>query len=247
MAWLGDNFGFALKQLASAIEPSRPVLLHGDRVITWAEFDSQTDAIAAGLRGRGLQPGDITGLMLRNTPEYMFAFFGSVKAGLTPVNVNYHYKERELADIFERFGLKALFVEQEFAEIAAGALSGDALPPIVADPDDSGWQDLLDTPLPSDFAVHEDRQALFLTATGGTTGMPKAVMWPFEAAWQAFGISVWQQGPEQPPFVAQSLEDQARRAAEIALGHPLSPSPMLVRTAPARASIRGCRSFSCRR
>ena len=123
MTWRGENFGFALKALSQAIEPERPALIHGDRIVTWAELDSLTDSIAAGLAALGLKPGDVAGQMLRNTPDYMLAYFGCAKAGVTPVNVNYHYKDRELADIFERFGLKALFVESDFAERAQSTIS----------------------------------------------------------------------------------------------------------------------------
>ena len=64
---------------------------------------------------------------------------------------------------------------------------------------DAGWQDLCSTALPAGFAVHSDPDALFYTATGGTTGMPKAVMWPHGAAWQAFGVATWMRGPGEPP------------------------------------------------
>ena len=59
MSWQGENFGFALKALASAISPDRPALLHGERVVTWGEFDALTDRVAAGLAARGLRPGDV--------------------------------------------------------------------------------------------------------------------------------------------------------------------------------------------
>ena len=103
MVWQGDNFGIALKALARAIEPDRPALVQGERIVGWSQLDSLTDRIAAGLTARGLKPGDVAGQMLRNTPDYILAYFGCIKAGVTPVNVNYHYKDRELADIFSRF------------------------------------------------------------------------------------------------------------------------------------------------
>jgi fatty-acyl-CoA synthase len=228
MTWRGDNFGFALKRLAQAIEPDRPALIHGDRVVSWAEFDALTDAIAAGLTRAGFKPGDIAGQMLRNSPDYMLAYFGCIKAGLTPVNVNYHYQERELADIFDRFRLKILFVESEFAEAASAAMPN--VSSTIIDVGDGGgsWGDLLATPLPQDFAVHDDPNALFFTATGGTTGMPKAVMWPFIEAWGAFSVSVWQRAPGEPPFVATSLAEQVTEAARIGPDHPASSSPMLL-------------------
>lgn len=225
MATQAANFGSALKALAQAIEPERPALIHGERIVTWGELDALTDRIAAGLSEKGLKPGDIAGQMLRNTPAYVLAYFGCIKAGLTPVNVNYHYKQRELADIFERFGLKALFTESDFAETAAQAMPNAAL---TVDVGGAEWGSLLSSELPEGFTVHDDPQALFLTATGGTTGMPKAVMWPFAEAWQAFSISVWQRGFGEPPFVAMSLEEQVAEAAKIGPDHPASASPLLL-------------------
>ncbi|MFU7527213.1 AMP-binding protein [Qipengyuania sp. ASV99] len=224
-AWRGENFGAALKALAQRIESDRPALIHGARVVTWAELDAQSDAIAAGLLSRGLRPGDIAGQMLRNTPDYLLAYFGCIKAGVVPVNVNYHYRNRELADIFARFGLKALFTHSDFVDAGARAMAEGTL---TIDVEGAEWKALCNHELPADFAVHDDRRALFLTATGGTTGMPKAVMWPMEEAWQAFSISVWQRGFGEPPFVATSLEAQAEEAAKIGPDHPASASPMLL-------------------
>lgn len=225
MVFAGANFGIVLKALAAAVPADRPALVHGSRVVTWGDLDAITDSLAAGLIARGLQPGDIAGQMLRNTPDYMLAYFGCVKAGVVPVNVNYHYKTRELADIFSRFGLKALFAESDFAAAAAEAMPEGTL---TVDVGDAEWAGLCETPLPEDFAIHDDPSALFLTATGGTTGMPKAVMWPMDQAWQAFNIGLWQRPPGTPPFVAGSLAEQVAQAAAIGPDHPASTSPMLL-------------------
>jgi acyl-CoA synthetase (AMP-forming)/AMP-acid ligase II len=141
------------------------------------------------------------------------------------VNVNYHYKARELSDIFARFGLKALFTESEFARGGAEAMAQDTL---TIDIGGDHWAAMRAHDLPGGFAIHDDPHALFLTATGGTTGMPKAVMWPMTEAWQAFSISVWQRGFGEPPFVATSLEAQVEEAAKIGPDHPASASPMLL-------------------
>lgn len=225
MAFQGANFGVVLKALAKAIPADRPALVHGARVVTWGELDALTDKIAAGLSEQDFRPGDIAGQMLRNTPDYLLAWFGCVKAGVVPVNVNYHYKARELADIVTRFGLKALFTESDFAAAAREAMPDHALTMDVGAED---WAALCATDVPGGFTVHDDPQALFLTATGGTTGMPKAVMWPMAEAWGAFSIGVWQRGPGAEPFVANSLEEQVAEAARIDPDHPASTSPMLL-------------------
>ncbi len=225
MAFGGANFGLVLKALAAAIPPERPALVHGPRVVTWGEFDAATDRIAAGLVARGFKPGDIAGQMLRNTPDYMLAYFGCAKAGVVPVNVNYHYKARELADICTRFGLKALFTESDFADAAREAMPADTL---TIDVGGADWAALCASDMPEGFTIHDDPKALFLTATGGTTGMPKAVMWPMDQAWGAFNIGVWQRPPGTPPMVVGSLEEQVAEAVRIGPEHPASTSPLLL-------------------
>ena len=225
MAFGGANFGLVLKALAAAIPPERPALVHGPRVVTWGEFDAATDRIAAGLAARGFKPGDIAGQMLRNTPDYMLAYFGCAKAGVVPVNVNYHYKARELADICTRFGLKALFTESDFADAAREAMPADAL---TIDVGGADWAALCASDVPEGFTIHDDPKALFLTATGGTTGMPKAVMWPMDQAWGAFNIGIWQRPPGTPPLVVGSLEEQVAEAVRIGPEHPASSSPLLL-------------------
>lgn len=227
MAWQGENFGYLLKALASAIEPERPALLHGDRSITWGELDSLTDAIAAGLLERGLKPGDVAGQMLRNSPEYLLAFFGCAKAGVTPVNVNYRYTGRELADIFARFDLKALFVDGDIAEVAAGAMPEGALAPIIAAPGNAEWDALCATELSPGFAVNQDRDCQFFMATGGTTGLPKAVVWPHGDAVFGLNIASWPLELDQPPHVSTSLEDHVSLAVERGPDHPESTVPVL--------------------
>ena len=59
--WQGENFGVALKALASRVEADRPALIHGERVVSFKELDAQSDAIAADLLARGFHPGDIAG------------------------------------------------------------------------------------------------------------------------------------------------------------------------------------------
>jgi acyl-CoA synthetase (AMP-forming)/AMP-acid ligase II len=228
MGFEGANFGMVLKALAAAIPADRPALVHGERVVNWGAFDALTDRIAAGLAARGLKPGDIAGQMLRNTPDYLLAYFGCIKAGVVPVNVNYHYKTRELADIFTRFGLKALFTESDFAETAREAMPAGTL---TIDVGAGEWAALCDSDLPAGFAIHDDPHALFLTATGGTTGMPKAVMWPMNEAWGAFSIGVWQRGPVRRNRRRQSLQNHPEiRALEAHAGQsPLSLSLASVR------------------
>jgi acyl-CoA synthetase (AMP-forming)/AMP-acid ligase II len=99
---------------------------------------------------------------------------------------------------------------------------------LTVDVGSDAWSDLCASEIPQGFTIHDDPEALFLTATGGTTGMPKAVMWPMDQAWGAFNIGVWQRPPGTPPLVATSLDEQVAEAARIGPDHPASNSPMLL-------------------
>jgi fatty-acyl-CoA synthase len=213
MTWRGSNFGAGLKAVAEAIEADRPAFIHGDRIVSWGEFDRLTDNIAANLLAHGLKPGDVAGQHLRNCPEYMISWFACAKAGVIPVNINYHYKPAELRDIFQRFGINALFTQKEFAPLAEKAIEAMDAAPFLIQSDGEDWTNIAETPASPEFHPCDDPDALIYVATGGTTGMPKAVMWPHVDAWDAFKISTWQRGLFELPWVAETLGEHAQRAS----------------------------------
>jgi fatty-acyl-CoA synthase len=225
--WEGSNFASALRAIAAAVEPGRPALVHGDRVIDWQTFDQLTDAVAAGLLGAGLRPGDVLGQQLRNAPEYMLAFFGCAKAGLIPVNVNYHYRGTELADIITRFGIKAVVQDAEFAAaLSDAAAEGGRVGHVFTVGGDDSFARLSESPgralpEPSDDAV-------FYIATGGTTGMPKAAIWRHVDAWNAFQLSIWPTPVGEAPDPVTSLAAHVERAAAAAPPDLRTRSPLLM-------------------
>ena len=225
--WSPDNFATAIRAIAAAVEPERPSLVHGDQVIAWRDFDRQTDALAAGLRAAGLRPGDAVGHQLRNGPSYMLAFFACAKAGLIPVNVNYHYRGAELADILTRFRVRAIVQNGEFAEVLADARArGAAIDHVfTVDGEDSfGALAHSGAALPSSPAG----EALFYVATGGTTGMPKAAIWRHADAWEAFGLSAWPTPPRTPAVIATSLAEHVALAAAAVPPSDLLRTPLLM-------------------
>jgi fatty-acyl-CoA synthase len=211
--WYGVTFGQAIKALAKVVEPMRPALIHGDRVVDWGDLDRLTDAIGAGFLAKGLRPGDVVGHQLRNSPEYLLSFLACAKAGLTPVNVNYHYRDAELADIMTRFNMRAIVQNAEFAPVLAEAGARGASVDLVFSVDgDESFAELTRADA-TGFKVTEDPDVEFYLATGGTTGSPKAVVWRQMDAWAAYNVRNWTVSLALPPEVATSLEDHARRAA----------------------------------
>lgn len=222
MSWYGCDFGTATRALARAVEADRPALIHGARVVSWGELDARTERIAAGLLAAGLSPGDAVGHQLRNGPDYMLLFLACAKAGLVPVNVNYRYRGAELADIVRRFRIRAIVTEAEFRPVVddAAALGGAIAQLFVVDEDG----------LPErEGAVPTSEEHLLYVATGGTTGMPKAVVWRQEDAWAAFQLAVWPGAtPGDRPRVAGSLDEHVALAAATPPPSDVARSPLLM-------------------
>ena len=95
---------------------SEPALLHGDRVVSWAEFDREANALARFLVGRGAQPGEKLAIYSYSRPEWMIAVYAAFKARLVPVNVNYRYRHDELLYLLDNSDAVAIVFEGTFAE-----------------------------------------------------------------------------------------------------------------------------------
>ena len=92
------TFADVWETVADAV-PERIALAHGDRQVTWREFERRADGVAAALLDAGLQRQDKVALYLHNAPEYLESAFAALKAGLVPVNTNYRYTGDELVQL----------------------------------------------------------------------------------------------------------------------------------------------------
>jgi acyl-CoA synthetase (AMP-forming)/AMP-acid ligase II len=182
----GWNIADALETIADAI-PDALAQQQGDRAISWAEFDRRADGIAQALLGAGLVEQDKVAQYLYNCPEYIESVFGAFKAGMATVNTNYRYAADELVYLWDN------------ADVVAVVFHGSFVPDIEAIRDRVPrirlwlWVDDDSCPCPDWAMPYEVAAAtatprvrgpwgrsgdhLFLLYTGGTTGMPKGVMW----------------------------------------------------------------------
>jgi acyl-CoA synthetase (AMP-forming)/AMP-acid ligase II len=159
----------------------------GDRTSTWAEFDRRADGIAAALLAAGAQHQAKVAHYLYNCPEYLESMFGLFKAGLVPVNTNYRYSDDELVYLWDNADAVAVIFHGTFTERCAALR--DRVPAVRT----WIWVDDGSTPCP-DWAIPYETAAtsatgrtvpawgrspddLYILYTGGTTGMPKGVMW----------------------------------------------------------------------
>ena len=172
-----------------------PALLYGDRTVSWAEFDRQSNNLAAQLLARGARPGDKVAFYMRNQPAYMLTLAACFKARLTHVNVNFRYQEDELHYIFDNSDARFIVFAGEFGELLS-KLRGrlDKVVAYLQVEDGSATVDFAEnfeelTQQGDGARVDLERSPddmLFLY-TGGTTGMPKGVMWRHDDLWEALG------------------------------------------------------------
>jgi len=167
--------------------PDAPALIHGDRVVSWGEFDRRADGVARSLLETGAQHQDKVAQYLYNGPEYMESMFACFKAGLVPVNTNYRYADDELVYLWDNADAVAVVFHGIFSERIEGVR--DRVPGVKT----WLWVDDGEGPCPSWATPYEDAAKtesdrvfapwgrgdddILMLYTGGTTGMPKGVMW----------------------------------------------------------------------
>jgi 3-oxocholest-4-en-26-oate---CoA ligase len=163
--------------------PERPALRHGDRVVTWAAFEQRSAKLAGALGQWGIGHADKVAAYLYNCPEYLEIFFAALKIRAVPANVNYRYTSDELVALLDNAEAKVLFFDTALRERVSAI--ADRMPGLVLV--EVGGQ--ADSPIPGSHAyedllaaaeaaprIRRDEDDVFLSYTGGTTGLPKGVL-----------------------------------------------------------------------
>ena len=169
--------------------PARDALVCGDQRATFATLDERANRLAHYLASRGVGAGDHVGLYLYNCNEYLEGMLACFKIRAVPINVNYRYVKDELLYIFDNADMVACIHNREFApHIAEVLASAPDLKTLIyvedgSDADTAGtgsveYESAMEgQSADRDFEERADDD-LFILYTGGTTGMPKGVMWP---------------------------------------------------------------------
>ncbi|MEQ1787986.1 MAG: AMP-binding protein [Acidimicrobiales bacterium] len=183
----GWNFADVWEIVAQQV-PDAPAQVQGDRRITWAEFDRRANGIAQAFLDAGVAEQDKVAQYLYNGPEYLESVFATFKAGLAPINTNYRYLDDELLYLWDNGDVVAVIFHGTFADRIENIR--DRLPliklwlwvddgagpcPSWATPYEAAAE--AGTPEPVSGPWGRDGDHLLLLYTGGTTGMPKGVMW----------------------------------------------------------------------
>jgi fatty-acyl-CoA synthase len=180
------NFADVWETVADTV-PHALAAIHGERRVTWEDTERRANGVAGFLLGLGVVHQDKVAHYLYNCPEYMESTFAILKAGLVPVNTNYRYTDDELVYIWDNADAVAVIFHGAFSERVAGLRDRvplvrawlwvddgtDRCPPW-ATPYESAVKSGAGHPAPPWTRSGDD---LYLLYTGGTTGMPKGVMW----------------------------------------------------------------------
>lgn len=162
----------------------REAVTCGERRLTYGELEERANRIANHLASEGVGRGDHVGLYLMNGPEYLEGMLAAFKLAAVPININYRYVADELRYLFNDAGLVALIVGEEFADRVAEVRSGvPSLRTVLSVPGD--YEAALGAASPSRPQVERSGDDRYLIYTGGTTGLPKGVVWRQEDAFFA--------------------------------------------------------------
>ena len=166
-----------------ATVPDKPALVvrtgdgHDELRLSFRELDARVNRMAHALLELGIGEGDHVGCHLYDGNQYVEATLAAYKVRAVPVNVNFRYVDEELTYLFDNADLKVVFTEPDLEDRAARAAATLTWPcPVVTA--DERYENLLSSHPDTRPEVGErspdDRYALW---TGGTTGMPKGVIW----------------------------------------------------------------------
>ena len=187
------QFATIWESIADSIGDS-PAVTQGTVTRTWSEYDQRAARIASALVDAGLQPQSKVGLYLYNSNEYLEAQFATFKFRGVPVNVNYRYLDEELLYLLDNSDAEALFFHSSLGDRVARVV--DRLPKLklLVEVSDDGEHHVVSAvpyntlvadydPMPR---ITRDEDDIYMLYTGGTTGMPKGVMYQMGSLAEGF-------------------------------------------------------------
>ncbi|MBO6657351.1 MAG: AMP-binding protein [Pseudomonadales bacterium] len=179
------HFATAYEVIADTVG-DKPALICEGVTRTWSAYDDRSARLASVLSEHGLGVESKVGIYLHNSNEYLEAHHAVMKFRGCPINVNYRYKEEELVYLLNNADAEAIFYQASYADRIAAIK--DQLPNVkcyIQVSDDSG-SDLLPGALAYEASmqsatpmarINRSPEDLYMLYTGGTTGMPKGVMY----------------------------------------------------------------------
>ena len=259
---MSTEFNLAtVHETIAEVIPDQECIVQGALRLSYADVTDRSRRLARVLHDAGLgcrterselQPHesgqDHVGLYLYNGNEYLEGMLGAYKARVVPFNVNYRYVDEELRYLFHDAATKGVVYHSSFAPALARVLPELADVRLLLQVDDGSGEDLLPgarwyeealadaSPEPlADEGVVPSPDDLYVVYTGGTTGMPKGVLWRqhdiFMAAMGGRAVGTWEEVSSY-----EEIAEKAKAGAEGG-GFRLMPLPPLMHGAAQWASF----------
>jgi fatty-acyl-CoA synthase len=177
------HFATVWEAIADAI-PERAALVHGETRRTWRELDDRAARLARALQEIGVGPDSKVAQYLYNGNEYLESCFAAFKLGAVPINASHRYLEEELVYLLDNADVEVLFFHGALGERVTKVV--DRLPKLraIVQVDDGSpglaralrYEEVISGHPPA-ARIPRREDGLYMIYTGGTTGMPKGVMY----------------------------------------------------------------------
>ena len=202
------------------VAPEREAVVCGPTRLTYGELADRSARLATHLVSLGVGPGDKVAIDLINRTQYLEAFWAALNLGAVPLNVNYRYGAIEIQYLLDDADAKVVITEPAFADEVdkaakrLGRQRGKRFKPEIVDIGDD-YETLLASSTPT--GPWQDRAPsgddLIFLYTGGTTGMPKGVMWRNDDLYAA----LWGMGRpgSEPPDPVAAVEAGKRAGTAL--------------------------------
>jgi acyl-CoA synthetase (AMP-forming)/AMP-acid ligase II len=213
------NYATIWESVARAC-PDRPAVVADGRTMTYRDLDDAAARVAGALRAEGLGAGSRVAIFMYNRAEYLVTVYAAYKIGAIPVNINFRYQGRELADLLRAARASALVHPTSLGRHVRDAAVYVALPGLVLAVPDDDSPTAPGRPFATALAAEPlDPQPLspdhqIFMFTGGTTGTPKAVVWTHGNLFDSQLFSIY---GSLPVAVPKDLDEVTRIAARTDL------------------------------
>ena len=224
------HLGTLFEAIADAFG-SDEALVHDHQRLTWSEYDVAAARFAAFLGQHGVGVDQKVALYLFNSTEYLIAQFGAFKQRCIPINVNYRYLDDELAYLLDNADAEVLVYHASFADRVERVR--DRLPKlrVLVEVDDIesgeivcahaiGWEDIQRAFDPAR-RIERSEDDVYMLYTGGTTGLPKGVMFRMSdfvrRMFTGYSYRGWTSPTCADDLVSLALQHRARGDRRIAI------------------------------